>query len=80
MNSIHFINVKAFSHKGAVDHKMVDSAVRKKPSKARSIYKVDSDKDLFLNWEKCKHLRYRVYSKKMEKDLSAYKWNLDSWI
>ena len=49
MNSIHFINVKAFSHKGAVDHKMVDSAVRKKPSKARSIYKVDSDKDLFLN-------------------------------
>ena len=47
MNSIHFINVKAFSHKGVVDHKMVDSVVRKKPSKARSTYKVYSDKDLF---------------------------------
>ena len=60
---------------GAVDYKMVDSAVRKKPSKARDTYKVYSDKD-FLNWKKCKHLRYPVYSKNMEKD----KWKHGSSI
>ena len=32
---------------GAVDYKMVDSAVCKKPSKARDTYKVYSDKDCF---------------------------------
>ena len=31
----------------AVDYEMVDSAVRKKPSKARGTYKVYSDKDRF---------------------------------
>ena len=41
MNSIHFINVKVFSHK------MVDSTVRKKTSKVCSTYKVYSDKDRF---------------------------------
>ena len=33
---------------GAVDYEMVDSAIRKKPSKARGTYKVYSDKDRFL--------------------------------
>ena len=32
---------------GAVDYEMVDSTVRKKPSKARGTYKVYSDKDRF---------------------------------
>ena len=32
---------------GAVDYEMVDSAVRKKPNKARGSYKVYSDKDHF---------------------------------
>ena len=32
---------------GAVDYEMVDSAVRKKPNKARGSYKVYSDKDRF---------------------------------
>ena len=32
---------------GAVDYEMVDSAVRKKPNKARGSYKGDSDKDRF---------------------------------
>ena len=32
---------------GAVDYEMVDSAVRKKPNKARGSYKVYSDKERF---------------------------------
>ena len=37
----------------AVDYEMVDSAVRKKPSKARGAYKVYSDKDHFSIRKKC---------------------------
>ena len=44
MNSIHFIHTIGF---GAVNYKIVDSTVCKKPSKACGIYKVYSDKVRF---------------------------------
>ena len=63
----------------AVDYEIVDSAVRKKPSKARGTYKVYSDKDRFSIGKNASIYRTAFYSPKIEKDLSAYKWKHESW-